>query len=105
MHRKPVFLFSIFTRSGKGNVLRLRWNRIGFRKGTVPLFAKEMKRICDFYAEGDENCPDSSKRKKQICRRLQDSVRKSAETRILLIVAGMTPYMGIDSCPEWSSVE
>ena len=68
VHRKPVFLFSIFTGSGKGNVLRLRLNRIGFRKGAVPFFAKEMKWTCDLYAESDENCPDSPKRKEQeIC--------------------------------------
>lgn len=61
----PSFLFSIFTGSGKGNVLRLRWNRIGFQKSVVPFFAKEMKWTRDLYAEGDENCPDSPKRKKQ----------------------------------------
>lgn len=65
VHQKPVFLFSIFTESGRGDVLRLRWNRIGVRKGTVPLFAKEMKRTCNLYAEGDESCPDSPKRKEQ----------------------------------------
>ncbi len=65
VHQKPVFLFSIFAGSGRGDVLCLRWNRIGFRKGTVPLFAKEMQRTCDLYAKGDENCPDSPKRKEQ----------------------------------------